>query len=433
MTEQPLDLRRSMQIVRRHWVVVSLVGLLGGLAGAAYTLHAPPLVSSISLVSISTPNTATTDTQAVVAGQDQHVLAGAVRRVGPTISVLTLGKRLKVSAIAPGILSITAEGRTATEAERTADAVASSYLAYLDSKRSYLGAQAAIIARATSATGPSLIGTLVTTGVVGALAATFVAAVGALALNRRDGRLRLRDEIADAIGVPVLASISVDHPSNVGRWSRLLESYRPGAADAWRLRSTLHHLRLADGTASHAGSERGRSLTVISLAGDKRALALGPQLAVYAASLGLPTMLVFGPQQDVGVAAALRSACAAAARSSRLPSKLNVTVADNGQLAYPPKGMLTVVVAVVDERAPQFAATIPTEVAVLGVSAGATSADQLARAAAQAGAVGLEIEGVLVADPDESDPTTGRIPRIGRNVNRMRPTRLTGTTTETGL
>jgi hypothetical protein len=254
-----------------------------------------------------------------------------------------------------------------------------------------------------------------------------------LALSRRDGRLRLRDEIADAIGVPVLAAISVDHPSNVARWGRLLESYRPGAADAWRLRSTLRHLRLAEIAASQAGSERGQSLTVISLSRDKRALALGPQLAVYAASLGLPTVLVFGPQQDAGATAALRSACAAADRSSRLPSKLKVAVADNGQLAQPPRAMVTIVIAVVDGRAPQFEAPIPTEVAVLGVSAGATSADELARVAAHAGAVGLEIEGVLVADPDESDPTTGRIPRIGRNMNRMRPTRLTGTTTETGL
>ena len=36
MSEQALDLKRSLQIVRRHWPVVSAVGVLG-LAAAART------------------------------------------------------------------------------------------------------------------------------------------------------------------------------------------------------------------------------------------------------------------------------------------------------------------------------------------------------------------------------------------------------------
>ena len=42
----------------------------------------------------------------------------------------------------------------------------------------------------------------------------------------------------------------------------------------------------------------GFSLAVLSLSSDPGPLALGPQLAVFAASLGIPTTLVIGPQQD---------------------------------------------------------------------------------------------------------------------------------------
>ena len=298
MTEQPLDLRRSMHIVRRHWKAVCVIGVLGGLAGAAYTLHSPPLVSSSALVEVSAIGSGT-QTQAVITGTDENVLAGAAQRVGHGMSVLHLRKIIKVSVLAPGVLSITAQGKTAAAAERTANAVAYSCIAYLSSSASAGGSSPArIVSLATIATGPSLITSVATSAGVGTLAAAVVGAVGAVALSRRDRRLRQRDEIADAIGVPVLASMVADHPNNVARWRGLLENYRPSAADAWRLRSTLLHLGLTDFAAGSPGTGRGRSLTVISLSSDKRALAIGPQLAVYASSLNLPTMLVIGPQQD---------------------------------------------------------------------------------------------------------------------------------------
>jgi capsular polysaccharide biosynthesis protein len=432
MTEQPLDLRRSMHLVRRHWIAVCAIAVLGGLAGGAYTLHSPPLVSSSALVEVPAIGSGT-QTQAIIAGSDENVFATAASRLGHGMSVLRLRKMIKVSVLAPGVLEFTAQGKTAAGAEHTANAVVDSYITYIGSTDSAAYGQARIVAPATIATGPSLVTSIATSAAIGALAAALVGAVGAVALSRRDRQLRQRDEIADAIGLPVLASMTVDHPNSVARWRGLLENYRPSAADAWRLRSTLHHLGLTDLAAGSPGNSRGRSLTVISLSSDKRALAIGPQLAVYASSLNLPTLLVIGPQQDVGPTANLRTACAAVVPSSRRPGGLRLAVADNGQLTQLPEAMLTVVVAVVDGRAPQFESTISTDVAILGVSAGAPTADQLARVAASVGAAGFEIDGILVADPEETDPTTGRIPRIGRHVRQMRPTRLTGTTTEAGL
>ena len=67
---------------------------------------------------------------------------------------------------------------------------------------------------------------------------------------------------------------------------------------------------------------------------------------------------------------------------------------------------------------------------VLGVSAGAATAEQLARVAVSAAADGREIAGILVADPDSADHTTGRIPQLARPGQHRMPTRMTGMTTE---
>ena len=53
-------------------------------------------------------------------------------------------------------------------------------------------------------------------------------------------------------------------------------------------------------------------------------------------------------------------------------------------------------------------------VTVLAVSAGAATAEQLARVAASAADNGRDIAGILVANPDPSDQTTGRLPQLAR-------------------
>ena len=82
------------------------------------------------------------------------------------------------------------------------------------------------------------------------------------------------------------------------------------------------------------------------------------------------------------------------------------------------------VVAVIDGRNPQVPATMRTTATLLGVSAGAATADQLARVAISAVSDGREITGILVADPDSDDATTGRLPQVGRRGLRRMPTRV---------
>ena len=63
-------------------------------------------------------------------------------------------------------------------------------------------------------------------------------------------------------------------------------------------------------------------------------------------------------------------------------------------------------------------------VTVLGVSAGAATAEQLARVAVSAAGDGREIAGIIMADPDPADQTTGRLPQPARPAPRSTPTRL---------
>jgi hypothetical protein len=181
----------------------------------------------------------------------------------------------------------------------------------------------------------------------------------------------------------------------------------------------LHHLGLTG-----AGRDDEASLAVVTFSTDRAALALGPQLAVYAASLGIPTALVIGPQQDADATATLQAACAAPpAAQSKRSGWLRVGVRDpegNGQL---PNATLTVVVTVVDAQAPRVADTMRAASTVLGVSAGAVTAEQLARVAVGAARGGREIAGILVADPYPADHTTGRLPQPAQQRPSTSPTR----------
>lgn len=447
MSQQGLDLRRSLQIVRRHRLLVGIGAALGLLAGVAYSLLNPPMLTSTALVVLpqavaqsaqgatagdTTGTSSYIATQVVIAGSDP-VLSGALPHVGPGVSLGTLHSEIQVKSVTNGILSISASGRTAAQAEATANAVARSYVTYVGSGRAVVGvAVANVFEPATSADRPSPVKRLFVDGLLGALAGVLVAAIAALAIRGKDRRLRERDEIANSIGVPVLASLPVGHPVDAAGWTKLLESYKPEVVHAWQLRKVLQLLGIGDDTSHDGRDGTCCSLTVVSLASDRRALALGPQLAAFAASSGIPTALVIGPEEDTEATASLRTACAAPApESSKRPSQLRIAVRPDGGISGLPDAVLTVVVLVVDNRSPRVPETMRTTATVLGVSTGAVTAEQLARVAVGAAVSGREVTGILVADPDPADRTTGRVPQLAGPVRRRLPTRLNGLATET--
>jgi capsular polysaccharide biosynthesis protein len=444
MSQQTLDLRRSVHIVRRHKVLVGVLVVTGILVGCAYSVLFPakltatayvvlPQTSQSAAAAAANTDSGSADgyiaTQQVIASSTA-VLAAALPHVRPAMSLVELRDSVQIGSPTSYIISVNAQAKNAADAEATANAVARSYIAYVDSPSSPIGhVSASLLESATTATGRGPAEMLIVCGLIGALVGAVIGVIAAIAVSRKDRRLRRRDEIANSIGLPVIASLPVAHPSSAAGWAQLLQKYRPTAVHAWRLRVVLQRLRRAGGPAGNGFDSGGTSVLVLSLSSDPGALALGPQLAAFAASLEIPTTLVIGPQQDRSAAAALRTACALAAGSDQL-GQLRIGISEDGDLRDVPDADLRVVVATVDGLNPQMPETIRTTTTVLAVSAGAATADQLARVAVNATADDRDIAGILVADPEPDDNTTGQVPQLVKPVQHRKPARLNRLTTE---
>jgi hypothetical protein len=318
-----------------------------------------------------------------------------------------------------------ARDTTPGQAIATANAVARSYVAYAATDKSLNGGPVPvqIFLPATSASGTPLFWRLFYATGGGVLIGLILGLIVALARGRGRQPLRERDEIADSIGVPVITSVRVSQPAKAADWTKLLDTYEPVTADGWRLRKLLRELGQADLAAGDSAS-----VAIVSLANDAKALALGPQLAAFAAQRGIPATLVLDARLDAKAAATLRQACAAVPGSAG-PSRPDVAVLDPGDTDLPAAG-LVVVAAVVDGRAPRVGDTVRATTTVLGVGSGAVTAQQLVRVAASAIGDGRDITGILVADPDPQDPTTGRLPQLARLGQLRMPIRMTTAASE---
>ena len=69
MSEQALDLRRSVRIVRRHKFTVGIAAALGLVAGVAFTVLRPPMLTSQAQVVLPPAAARYIGTQAVIAEQ----------------------------------------------------------------------------------------------------------------------------------------------------------------------------------------------------------------------------------------------------------------------------------------------------------------------------------------------------------------------------
>lgn len=439
MSHEALDLQRSFRIVRRHFKLFGTFVILGLLIGAAYAVVKPPARTSTALVVLPqvTGQAATAqgstaaeanviDTQLVVAVSDP-VLSGALPHVSPAMSLRALRSKVGASNQAGSVIAISASSSTSAQAEAMANAVANSYMAYVNGPQSPVGhMDARLLEPAATATRPSLLEWMAIDGVLGALAGVLVGYIVTLAVGRRERRLAEREPIANSIGIPVIGSFPVAHPSDAAGWTKLLEEYSPDAVDAQRMRATLDKLGLTD-KAQGDGDGAASSVSVLSFASDPAALALGPQLASFAASQGIPAALVIGSRQDTKAVAALRSAGAA----SPVPEgrrRLYVVVSGDGDgdgdVAVPSAARLVVVVAVVDAHAPRMPESVRTDATVLALSAGVATAGQLVQVASAAAVADQALVGILIANPVAGDQTTGRNPRLGQPVRRPVPTRV---------
>lgn len=433
-----MDLRTLLHAVRLHKAVFALAVAVGIAAGVGYALVRPPLLASKQLVIVSGGKI---KTQAIIASGDP-VLTMTKNRLGGSVSLETLRRTVQVTSVAPQVLQVTAEAKTADQAQDVAHAVALSYEAYL--RGHPLGrvhAVADVMGGATPPAGSTIRTKAIENGGEGGALGALLGIIIAVAMSRSDRKLRERDAIAGAVGIPVLASIPVVHPHDTAGWVRLLEEYEPAVVHAWNLRTVLRQVGVSD---VRHGSGSGVSVTVVSLASDRRALAVGPQLAVFAASLGIPTVLSVGTQQDKNATATLSAACTtAAAALADHPGGLQFAVGDYKDPGRESGAALTVAVAVLDGKDPQLPPMMRTTTTLLAVTSGAASAEQLARVAVSITSEGRDIAGIMVADPDSTDRTTGRLPQLAelprrgpaqhRQQGRQRPSSRSGPSGRTDL
>ena len=319
-----------------------------------------------------------------------------------------------------------------------------------------------IIQPAAPATGSSPIRRRVTFAVEGALLAAAGTALVLVIRRRRDPRVRARDDLADAVGSSLLAVVHSQPQRSVAGWLALFETYDAPAEEAWAFRQMLRALAAASdshdpartGTARTLGRvEHPRSIAIVALSGDQRAVAVAPQLAAFTASLGITTRFIPATRHDS--VAALCAACATdrglklrtglvleagGAEAGRHPRPLNGrgTKEPHGQeapgVAQPttePHEMsrsvdLTIIFTVADRREPTLLGIPVTGATVLAISPGVGTREELARLAVAVDDAGRRIDGVVVADPEPSDRTTGRRTLDERALQEPLPVRMTG-------
>jgi capsular polysaccharide biosynthesis protein len=203
MRQETLGRSRFLQLVRRAWTAVGEVAVVSLVAGIVFAaLHQPVLTSTALVVLPGPPQSAQVvtsigapdpyvATQEVIAGSNP-VLSAALPDVRPAMSLAELRGDVQIRSVTSDVLAVSAKGRVAADAEATANAVASSYIAYVRSAGSPFGhVEALMLESATSATGRSLPVWLLTVGGFSALYGAIVGAIGALVFGWADRRSRI--------------------------------------------------------------------------------------------------------------------------------------------------------------------------------------------------------------------------------------------------
>lgn len=120
------------------------------------------------------------------AGAEEARNEPAERRLDPSASPATLRGAVQAKSLTPSILSISAQGTTAVQADRTANAVTASYVEYVSSPGGFgHPVMARILQPSVDATGTPLSHRLLVSGGLGALLGALIGAICAQAFSRR--------------------------------------------------------------------------------------------------------------------------------------------------------------------------------------------------------------------------------------------------------
>jgi capsular exopolysaccharide synthesis family protein len=283
-----MEPRDYLDALRRRWIVIVALGLLGGLAALVYASTLPTLYKATSSVFVSTSRGETTSELVQGSTFTQENVESYARLVTmpivlePVITTLQLdrtpaqlAKAITVDTpLNTVIIEITASSGDAQEAAEIADAVTSS----LSSAVAQLspegpGGEPAItmttVAPANVPTAPYSPNTLflVLTGVLGGLALAFVFAIASEAL---DTRLRDAADLARVTDAPLLGTVGRRSGRRSSNLVMRTEPHGPQAESYRRIRANLEfadidqRIRALVVTSALVGE--GKSTTAINLA-----------------------------------------------------------------------------------------------------------------------------------------------------------------------
>ena len=162
MSEQPLDLRESLAVLRRRWIAIAIICLLGLCGGIAYTRLHPTKPSADALLLLpgqtpsgAAPTPADMNSQIIIATSNA-VLSPVATSVKPPIPVEQLQHLVSGTAISNNVLRIEVRAPSTTRAVQLANAVAREYLVFVK-KSGAVDGQTSILQEATAVVPPSRI------------------------------------------------------------------------------------------------------------------------------------------------------------------------------------------------------------------------------------------------------------------------------------
>jgi capsular polysaccharide biosynthesis protein len=267
---------------------------------------------------------------------------------------------------------------------------------------------ARVFQKATTATKESLVRHIGTFAVGGALLAFLLGAAMTVLISRRGRKPRLRDEIAEAVGAPVLASVGARLPKNTAHPEELTRHLRADVMNAWSIRRALEEMGAFDPLRTES-----LCLSFLTLEDDHDAFAVGPQFALLLASHGIRTTVETTRTENWVIQ--LRAMLTLERRAS----------GDDEPTGLAP---VRVALAAVDRQEPEVEHPLDPTITILALTPGSATVTELARIALASIDAGHRIDGILVANPEPADGTIGRLsqPLIGQRA--PMPNRMNGTT-----
>jgi uncharacterized protein involved in exopolysaccharide biosynthesis len=235
----------------------------------------------------------------------------------------------------------------------------------------------------------------------GALSGLVLGLTVIVARESRASVLRFRSEIAAAAGAPAVASLTARRARKPSEWRALFNTYEPNANERWALRKLVR-------TVIGSAGEGPASVTIVSLASDDAAIAVAPQLASFAASSGLRTVLVADPRTPS--LSALHQVRDLAVMG--VPPHANLAIVKEMPTAVAADALaidLTVRMIVTDLSGVDIEASRGATT-VLGVSSGAAAPDLIRAISEAAAAADAPLAGIVVANPESDDNSVGTVP-----------------------